>query len=145
MTFAYSSKKCEVIDMEGKRRKDQWTATDDEKLAEIVIQSVQNGKTQLEAFEEAAQVLNRTKQACGFRWNKTLRQQYGQMLNSVRKRPKQLMRSHLKLALNSFDELTEAYNELEIKYRELQGEHEKILKWLQQGATFIEQEKSKVD
>ncbi len=36
------------------------------------------------------------------------------MLNSVRKRPKQLMRSHLKLALSSFDELTEAYNELEI-------------------------------
>lgn len=128
--------------MEGKRRKDQWTADDDEKLAEIVIQSVQNGKTQLEAFAEAAQQLNRTKQACGFRWNKTLRQQYGQMLNSVRKRPKQLMRSHLKLALNSFDELTEAYNELEVKYRELQGEHEKILKWLQQGSVFIEQERS---
>lgn len=127
--------------MESKRRKDQWTADDDEKLAEIVIQSVQNGKTQLEAFAEAAQLLNRTKQACGFRWNKTLRQQYGQMLNSVRKRPKQLMRSHLKLALNSFDELTEAYNELEVKYRELQGEHEKILKWLQQGAGFIEHER----
>ena len=63
------------------------------------------------------------------------------MLNSVRKRPKQLMRSHLKLALNSFDELTEAYNELEIKYRELQTEHEKIIKWLQQGANFIEHQK----
>lgn len=125
--------------MEGKRRKDQWTIEDDEKLAEIVIQFVQNGKTQLDAFEEAAKVLNRTKQACGFRWNKTLRGQYGQMLNSVRKRPKQLMRSHLKLALNSFDELTKNYNDLEIKYRELQAEHEKILKWLHQGTIFIEQ------
>lgn len=128
--------------MDGKRRKDQWTADDDEKLAEIVIQAVQNGKTQLEAFAEAASILNRTKQACGFRWNKTLRQQYGQMLNSVRKRPKQLMRSHLKLALNSFDELTEAYNELEIRYRELQAEHEKILKWLQQGSSFMEHQKN---
>lgn len=126
--------------MEGKRRKDQWTPEDDEKLAEIVITAVQNGRTQLEAFAEAAQVLGRTKQACGFRWNKTLRQQYGQMLNSVRKRPKQLMRSHLKLALNSFDELTEAYNELELKYRELQTEHDKVLKWLQQGAAFIEKQ-----
>nr|WP_106784029.1 transcriptional regulator [Lysinibacillus timonensis] len=127
--------------MEGKRRKDQWTAADDEKLAEIVIQAVQNGKTQLEAFAEAANVLNRTKQACGFRWNKTLRSQYGQMLNSVRKRPKQLMRSHLKLALNSFDELTEAYNELEIKYRELQSEHDKLIKWLNQGVNFLEHQK----
>lgn len=126
--------------MEGKRRKDQWTAEDDEKLAEIVIQFVQNGKTQLEAFEEAAKVLNRTKQACGFRWNKTLRSQYGQMLNNVKKRPKQLMRSHLKLALSSFDELTESYHELELKYRELQTEHEKILKWLHQGAIFIEKQ-----
>lgn len=116
-----------------KRRKDQWTIADDEKLAEIVISNVQNGRTQLEAFEQAAQQLNRTKQACGFRWNKTLRTQYGQVLNSVRKRPKQLMRSHLKLALSSFEELTEAYNELEMKYSELQTDYDKIMKWLQQG------------
>ncbi|WP_042471663.1 transcriptional regulator [Bacillus ndiopicus] len=124
--------------MEAKRRKDQWTIADDEKLAEIVIQFVQNGKTQLEAFEEAATVLNRTKQACGFRWNKTLRAQYGQMLGSVKKRPKQLMRSHLKLALTSFEELTEAYGQLELKYHELQTEHERLLKWLKQGAQFTQ-------
>lgn len=53
------------------------------------------------------------------------------------------MRSHLKLALNSFDELTEAYNELELKYRELQTEHDRVLKWLQQGAVFIEQQQQK--
>ncbi|MER2105463.1 MAG: transcriptional regulator [Solibacillus sp.] len=126
--------------MEQKRRKDQWTTTDDERLAEIVIQTVQNGRTQLEAFEEAAGVLNRTKQACGFRWNKTLRHQYGQMLNNVRKRPKQLMRSHLKLALTSFEELTEAYNELELKYNELHTEHEKMLRWIQQGFLFLSKE-----
>ncbi len=123
--------------MEQKRRKDQWTAMDDEKLAEIVIQAVQNGRTQLEAFEQAARELNRTKQACGFRWNKTLRLQYGQVLNSVRKRPKQLMRSHLKLALSSFEELTEAYNDLEIKHTELQSEYEKVLKWMQQGVNLV--------
>lgn len=120
-----------------KRRKDQWTAADDERLAEIVIQTVQDGRTQLEAFDEAAAILNRTKQACGFRWNKTLRHQYGQMLNSVRKRPKQLMRSHLKLALTSFEELTEAYHELELKHSELQAEHDKMLRWMQQGAIFL--------
>ena len=125
--------------MEQRRRKDQWTAEDDEKLAEIVIQAVQNGKTQLEGFAEAANALNRTKQACGFRWNKTLRLQYGQMLNNVRKRPKQLMRSHLKLALSSFEELTEAYNELEMKYSELQSEYDKVVKWLQQGVVLVKE------
>jgi len=120
-----------------KRRKDQWTTADDEKLAEIVIGYVQNGKTQLEAFSQAAEVLGRTKQACGFRWNKTLRLQYGHVLDNVRKRPKQMMRSHLKLALTNFEELTEAYNSLDLKYRELQAEYEKMLKWLQQGTNFL--------
>ncbi len=125
-----------------KRRKDQWTVSDDEKLAEIVISYVQNGKTQLEAFEEAAQQLGRTKQACGFRWNKTLRLQYGQVLESVRKRPKQMMRSHLKLALTNFEELTEAYHLLDIKYRELQTEHEKLVKWLHQGMNFVQKKET---
>ena len=120
-----------------KRRKDQWTTADDEKLAEIVIGYVQNGKTQLEAFSKAAEVLGRTKQACGFRWNKTLRLQYGHVLDNVRKRPKQMMRSHLKLALTNFEELTEAYNSLDLKYRELQAEYDKMLKWVQQGTNFL--------
>ena len=98
---------------------------------------VQNGKTQLEAFSQAAEVLGRTKQACGFRWNKTLRLQYGHVLDNVRKRPKQMMRSHLKLALTNFEELTEAYNSLDLKYRELQAEYEKMLKWVQQGTNFL--------
>ena len=37
--------------VEQKRRKDQWTITDDEKLAEIVISNVQNGRTQLTLSE----------------------------------------------------------------------------------------------
>lgn len=47
--------------MELKKRKDQWTKEDDERLAEIVLHNVQNGKTQLEAFEMAAMELGRTK------------------------------------------------------------------------------------
>ena len=123
-----------------KRRKDQWTAEDDETLAKIVIDAVQNGRTQLEAFQQAANTLGRTKQACGFRWNKTLRLQYGQMLSNVKKRPKQLVRSHLKIALTSFDELMEAYQQLESNYRELQAEHDKIVKWLQQGMRYTAKE-----
>lgn len=123
--------------MEGKRRKDQWTEADDARLAEIVIQSVKSGGTQLEAFEKAAAELNRTKQACGFRWNKTLRGQYNQTLHAIRNKPQHSISNHLKLALSSFDELTEAYTELEKKHRELQIEHEKLVKWLQQGFSYL--------
>lgn len=126
-----------MIDYGTEKRKDQWTKEDDERLAEIVLHNVQNGKTQLEAFEMAADELGRTKQACGFRWNKTLRGQYSQSLLAVRNQPQQSMRSHLKLALTSFDELTEAYQSLEVKHRELQNEHEKLVKWLQQGYSLM--------
>ena len=47
--------------MQERRRKDQWTVEDDEKLAEIVIQTVKEGKTQLEAFQLASEALGRTK------------------------------------------------------------------------------------
>lgn len=123
--------------MDGRRRKDQWTEEDDARLAEIVIQAVKSRGTQLEAFEQAAAELNRTKQACGFRWNKTLRGQYNQTLHTIRNKPQQSMRSHLKLALTSFDELTEAYTLLEKKHRDLQLEHEKLVKWLQQGFSYL--------
>lgn len=123
--------------MQERRRKDQWTQEDDEQLAEIVIQSVKDGKTQLEAFQIAAEKLGRTKQACGFRWNKTLRNQYGQVLLHVKKRPKQVIQSHLKLALTSYEQLAENYQQLELKYKELQYEHDRLIKWLQQGFAHL--------
>lgn len=123
--------------MEGKRRKDQWTEADDSRLAEIVLHAVKTGGTQLEAFEQAATELNRTKQACGFRWNKTLRGQYNQTLYAIRNKPQHSISNHLKLALSSFDELTDAYTQLEKKHRELLIEHEKLVKWLQQGFSYL--------
>ncbi|MEK5645792.1 hypothetical protein BK138_35105 [Paenibacillus rhizosphaerae] len=54
-------------------RKINWSTKDDNILAETVLNCIQNGKTQLIAFEEAAEKLNRTAAACGFRWNSTVR------------------------------------------------------------------------
>lgn len=62
------------------------------------------------------------------------------MLSGMKKRPKQLVRSHLKIALTSFDELMEAYQQLESNYRDLQAEYEKIVKWLQQGMRYTAKE-----
>ncbi|MDI3327491.1 MAG: RsfA family transcriptional regulator [Alicyclobacillaceae bacterium] len=54
-------------------RQDAWTAEDDTRLAEIVLRHIREGSTQLAAFEEAAEQLNRTAAACGYRWNACVR------------------------------------------------------------------------
>lgn len=59
-----------------KQRQDAWTKDEDTLLAEIVLRHIRHGKTQLEAFAQAASALSRTAAACGFRWNASLRKQY---------------------------------------------------------------------
>lgn len=54
-------------------RSDAWTPADDERLAEIVLDHIRTGSTQLKAFEQAGNELGRTSAACGYRWNGVLR------------------------------------------------------------------------
>jgi len=101
------------------KRKDQWTAEDDHELASTVLEIVKNGGTQIHAFEVAAEKLSRTKQACGFRWNKTLRHTYGQDLNQAKQKYQHPMHTHLKQAMSSYDELLEAHDKLQREHAEL--------------------------
>lgn len=57
-------------------RKDNWSTHDDATLASIVLRHIQDGSTQLTAFEEVAAELSRTAAACGFRWNSEVRKRY---------------------------------------------------------------------
>lgn len=59
-----------------KVRQDAWLKENDELLAEAVLRHVKEGSTQLNAFEEAGDALNRTAAACGFRWNAVVRRLY---------------------------------------------------------------------
>lgn len=54
-------------------RQDAWTIKEDELLAEIVLDHIRKGSTQLKAFEEVSKKLSRTAAACGFRWNSSIR------------------------------------------------------------------------
>lgn len=54
-------------------RSDKWTKEHDEFLKETVLSHLKEGKTQMFAFEAAADELQRTKAACQFRFNSTLR------------------------------------------------------------------------
>ena len=72
-----------------KQRQDAWMEEDDLVLADTVLRHVREGSTQLNAFEEVGDKLNRTSAACGFRWNAVVRQQYEKALDLAKKQRKQ--------------------------------------------------------
>ncbi|TYR80218.1 RsfA family transcriptional regulator [Priestia megaterium] len=76
-----------------KERQDAWTEENDLLLAETVLRHVREGSTQLNAFEEVGDELNRTSAACGFRWNAVVRHQYEKALQLAKKQRKQRMRA----------------------------------------------------
>ncbi|RID87409.1 RsfA family transcriptional regulator [Peribacillus asahii] len=75
-----------------KIRQDAWTEEDDLLLAETVLRHVREGSTQLNAFEEVGDKLNRTSAACGFRWNAVVRHNYDKALSLAKKQRKQRQR-----------------------------------------------------
>jgi prespore-specific regulator len=75
-----------------KVRQDAWTEEDDLLLAETVLRHVREGSTQLNAFEEVGDKLNRTSAACGFRWNAVVRHNYEKALQLAKKQRKQRQR-----------------------------------------------------
>ena len=72
-----------------KVRQDAWTEEDDLLLAETVLRHVREGSTQLNAFEEVGDKLDRTSAACGFRWNAVVRHTYEKALQLAKKQRKQ--------------------------------------------------------
>ena len=72
-----------------KQRQDAWTKDDDMLLAEIVLRHIRNGRTQLEAFKQAAEALSRTPAACGYRWNATIRKQHMDAIELAKNNRKQ--------------------------------------------------------
>ncbi|MBA4537439.1 RsfA family transcriptional regulator [Bacillus aquiflavi] len=75
-----------------KLRQDAWTEENDLLLAETVLRHVREGSTQLNAFEEVGDRLNRTSAACGFRWNAVVRHNYEKALQLAKKQRKQRQR-----------------------------------------------------
>jgi len=56
--------------------KRNWSAEEDKLLSDTVLRYIQEGNTQIDAFKEVANQLNRTSAACGFRWNSTIRDNF---------------------------------------------------------------------
>lgn len=75
-----------------KVRQDAWSHEDDLLLAETVLRHIREGSTQLNAFEEVGDHLNRTSAACGFRWNAEVRNQYINAIDLAKRQRKERKR-----------------------------------------------------
>lgn len=95
------------------RRQDAWTDEEDRELAKIVLQYIQQGNTQIEAFNEAGRVLSRTPAACGFRWNANVRKEYIDDLERARKRKKERITIGEKAPIDNKISIETAINLLE--------------------------------
>ncbi|RCW66447.1 RsfA family transcriptional regulator [Saliterribacillus persicus] len=80
-----------------KIRQDAWSHEDDLLLAETVLRHIRDGSTQLKAFDEVGDKLNRTSAACGFRWNAEVRQQYDQAVALAKRHRKEKKRALAKI------------------------------------------------
>lgn len=76
-----------------KVRQDAWSHEDDLLLAETVLRHIREGSTQLKAFEEVGDQLNRTSAACGFRWNAEVRNRYIQAIDIAKRQRKEKKRA----------------------------------------------------
>lgn len=85
----------------GKVRQDAWSHEDDLLLAETVLRHIREGSTQLNAFEEVGDSLNRTSAACGFRWNAEIRNQYIQAIELAKRQRKEKKRELNKYKMNT--------------------------------------------
>ncbi|MEK4779044.1 RsfA family transcriptional regulator [Bacillus sp. FSL L8-0199] len=85
-----------------KTRQDAWTKEDDLLLAETVLRHIRSGSTQIKAFDEVGDTLNRTSAACGFRWNAEVRPNYEDAVQLAKKQRKELKRFEAKIEKNQF-------------------------------------------
>ncbi|WP_010531089.1 RsfA family transcriptional regulator [Lentibacillus jeotgali] len=79
-----------------KVRQDAWSHEDDLLLAETVLRHIREGSTQLHAFEEVGDKLNRTSAACGFRWNAEVRNKYNDAVELAKRQRKEKKRANAK-------------------------------------------------
>ncbi|MET3682037.1 RsfA family transcription factor [Alkalibacillus flavidus] len=125
-------------------RQDAWTKDEDLLLAETVIRYIREGRTQMKAFERVGKQLNRTAQACGFRWNANLRRQYEQAIHLAKQDRKQLGRQSQhtlvkdspKQEVERFDELIAQLERLKAECGELDQETSDIQELKQQLKSY---------
>lgn len=151
-------------------RQDAWSQQEDELLAQIILQSIENGQTQLDAFASVGKKLNRTAAACGFRWNSYVRKLYENEILLAKKKKKENKLKNKKLpsdqreeeiannneanklevelpsleVLCSYIEKLYAYKESELEEASQKAKDDVQLEGLQRKIFTLEQEKNEL-
>lgn len=116
-------------------RKDSWTEHEDFVLANTIILYIENGKTQLEAFEDVGKQLERSAAACGFRWNSTVRKRYEKEIKMARTRKLQVKRSNKQVTVlgdihsqtnTPLDEIIASLQKIRLEYLEMKQRIESL-------------------
>lgn len=84
-------------------RQDAWTTEDDAILAEVVLNHIRDGSTQLAGFNEASRRLGRTAAACGFRWNACVRKQHRNEIEAAKEDRKERKSAKVQAQLEGGD------------------------------------------
>ncbi|MFB4158598.1 RsfA family transcriptional regulator [Geomicrobium sp. JSM 1781026] len=105
-------------------RQDAWSQEEDVVLAEVVLTHIQEGKTQLQAFEEVGKRLGRTSAACGFRWNASIRKQYAKAIQKAKANKTPLKHEKPLYTVES--------NERKVLSSQTVGSMEDVIRFLQQ-------------
>ncbi len=110
----------------------RWTEEEDKILAEIVLENVRNGGTQLDAFTKVAKKIGRTPGSCAFRWNAVVRRKE---MESFRKAKKERVDRHLKerylAPVVSFREVIQLVKQQEKEYSEIKKKVSHLEEYLQ--------------
>lgn len=110
------SKRKGGYDVQTKVRIDAWESQDDVILAEVVLKHILEGGTRLVAFEIAGEKLNRTPNACGFRWNSVVRPKYEEQYRSAKlERVKRKKKQTLPVVDVSLSNVTRTVDDVEVK------------------------------
>lgn len=101
--------------MKGRR----WDEAEDQLLKEAVLASIENGGTQLDAFAEVGEKLDRTPGACGFRWNAVLRQDDPHSYQEAkRKRVDAQLAKRKELRIDSFQHIIQMMEKLDQEWKQ---------------------------
>lgn len=106
-------------------RKDSWLVHEDDFLANTVLTHIEQGKTQLEAFEAVSVALNRSAAGVGFRWNGFVRKEYeveikaakAKRLENKSKTKPSITPTRSDLSIESIDETIEILMRLDNEHR----------------------------